>query len=1021
MSDFEKIVVSTNIGTYNHGNRIKLHDELTLIEQTWGKINFLLLQELNKKEGILNTASLPPFFDTPKHNDATNDSTVRGVGTFGPDATDENAEIELEVQKLIDELENEFVIRIFDATYRSRGRKAESKIALVNAYGNHTKKEQVKIQDELRKIIECCKLNLVKNMIISGDMNDENVELEGFHELRHPKLFHQDRVGAQRTNIDKVLCNFDKVKILEIRTSLESKSSGNENLGHKVIVFSINGSPEPAEIKSLNYGRFWQIYQERKPILKNIKWNWVEIDKAHQENDQERCEELLDIAGEKLYDYLGDLVDRATTTKLTRNRSKHATLAKATESLDENMKDQKKAKSLFTIAKNIKNGIERTNESLPELSKFVDKLEEKLKKLESVNQRVYDRLIGECYTGTEITEPEIVERLKFPEKKEFEKIMLSVNKSGASDYAGVTTKASSLLFQKCKTFRDILFNFFKRTSATGHISRALKIDKVVFLWKRKGSILDVANYRPITHAPAIGKHFEKLTKTLLNKVPDGNHENHAYTQQMSIFTAITELINIIQEINRMNEDLEDKTKVIIPILIAEDISGAFECLPHVSLGKCVHRMHELHKVDPENYKNIECKVDKLTLSYLDRNAAVHSDSGEKVPIELIRGRSSPQGSSNSPKFWRIHDRIFSKLHHENMKELLLTNKDILLYKHVGFADDHVTCIALLVEKTTEKNVDQFLENTKKINKAVIQTRLSLNSATTTTGSKINAAKTEIVCADTYSNYITQAANHFKWLGYTFELSKTYKLTISDKQIDSKIAASKKCLNDIFSYFAAPDQRLKIYKIYLNPMIDFFLLQFIVNNKQNELQETDKVSKFQHYCLTRVLQTYPEALKKQEIQNALQELSVPQKATRLAAQLSNCPRVAEIQKRHLDELNNAEVITITTRGNQITTTNSNLTANNCLPLKLLKLSKQHSKLRKASASKEKINEIAKLASKLRHNRIQCFGTTHVSEPELWELRNASEIKLSTIWPASFSRTDTQPIYCEITSLRSQVHP
>ena len=1022
LSRLGKVVVSTNIGTYNDDNRIKLHDDITEIEKTWGKVDFILLQELNWNFGQLNNQNLPPFFDQPPKTNANRaHDTIRGVGTFGPETSEKNKPREAEIQKVVDELQHEFLAQVFETSFMRRNRNEKTDAVLINAYGNHTKKSIVTIETELKTLVQSCKELGLEKIIITGDMNDETVEIEGFHELRHPELYHKDRIGAQKKNIDKVLCNFDEVKILEIRQSLESKSSNNPNLGHKVIVFGINTLPEPVKVSSLNYGRLLQIHQAQRPTLKKIDFKWKEIDEAAKNNDEVKTVELLEEAGTKLYDHLENLIERATTTKSTRCQSRHATLQKATEGLDENLSNQKKAKSFFQIAKNLKNGIERANQSLPELSKFVEKLEDKLKALETVDEKIYDQLINECYQSSDVTNEEISKRLEFPSRKEFDRIMLTVNKSGASDYAGVTTKATILLYKKCPVIRAIFYELFKRVCFTGHIPTALKRDKIVFLWKRKGSIYDVSNYRPITHAPAVGKHFEKLTKELLNKVPDKNAENHAYAAKMSIFTAITELIATIQEINRMNEELPDKSKMILPVIIAEDISGAFECLPHLQLERCITKMQELDRLNPSTYKKLGCKIDKLTRSYLDRKASVYDDKGESLPLELIPGRSSPQGSSNSPKFWRIHDKIFSTLHHLKMKELLKTNKNILKYSHFGFSDDHVTVIAVLVDKVTEKAHEKFLSNTKIINKAVVQTRLSLKLATETCGSKINAAKTEIVTAEIYAKHVIQAAPAFKWLGNTFELSKKFELKMSEKQLDCKIAATKKHMNDMFSYFKFTPHRLRIYKVYINPIIDFFLLQYIMNNNKIELNEVDKLSNFQHFCLARVLGTYPEALRKSELQNALQELNIPQKAARTASQLSNCPRVAEIQQPLLTTLNYLETSTRHTRNTINIILPKSYTHNHCFPLKLLTLAKQHTRQRKQSATKELIIKIGKLATKLRATRLQTFDTRIDIDPELFELKDRLTNDMITIWPSNNDMMAPPIFGCSITSLLGWVSP
>lgn len=356
-----------------------------------------------------------------------------------------------------------------------------------------------------------------------------------------------------------------------------------------------------------------------------------------------------------------------------------------------------------------------------------------------------------------------------------------------------------------------------------------------------------------------------------------------------------------------------------------------------------------------------------------------------------------------------------------MQELLKTNKNILKYSHFGFSDDHVTVIAVLVDKVTETAHTKFLSNCKIINKAVVQTRLSLQTATETCGSKINAAKTEIVTANIYAKHVIQAAPAFKWLGYSFELSKKFELTVSDKQIDKKIIATKKYMNDMFSYFKFTPHRLRIYKVYITPIIDFFLLQHIMNNKATELSEIDKLSKFQHFCLARVLGTFPEALKKRELQNALQELSVPQKATRLAAQLTNCPKTAEIISPLLEKVNFLETSTRSTRSSTNIILPKHFTHNHCFPLKLLVLAKQHSKPRKVSASKETLIKIGKTACKLRATRLLTFETTEEDFPELFELKNRIVLEMNTILPSNSFMTAPPTFGCSITYLIGRISP
>ena len=214
-----------------------------------------------------------------------------------------------------------------------------------------------------------------------------------------------------------------------------------------------------------------------------------------------------------------------------------------------------------------------------------------------------------------------------------------------------------------------MFRLFRAICYIGHIPDRLKTDKIVFLYKRKGDVLDPANYRPITHAPAYGKHLEKILLRSSKTVDDQNRENHAYTQDHSIFTAIADLMATTDDIQKLNDTLltrpERRNFKILPVIIAEDISGAFESLHHESIMSCISHMHELHHYPEHERRKIQIKLDLLVKSYLTRQCKVSNDK-EMLNLRGNPGRSTPQGSSISPKFWRIHDQIFSKIYHNRI-------------------------------------------------------------------------------------------------------------------------------------------------------------------------------------------------------------------------------------------------------------------------------------------------------------------------------------------------------------------
>merc|ERR1712071_122603 len=93
-------------------------------------------------------------------------------------------------------------------------------------------------------------------------------------------------------------------------------------------------------------------------------------------------------------------------------------------------------------------------------------------------------------------------------------------------------------------------------------------------------------------------------------------------------------------------------------------------------------------------RKIQIKLDLLVKSYLTRQCKVSNDK-EMLKLRGNPGRSTPQGSSISPKFWRIHDQIFSKIYHNKIaKTAREMGGHVVYHKHIAYADDHITILAL---------------------------------------------------------------------------------------------------------------------------------------------------------------------------------------------------------------------------------------------------------------------------------------------------------------------------------------
>ena len=102
-------------------------------------------------------------------------------------------------------------------------------------------------------------------------------------------------------------------------------------------------------------------------------------------------------------------------------------------------------------------------------------------------------------------------------------------------------------------------------------------------------------------------------------------------------------------------------------------------------------------------------------------------------------------------------------------------------------------------------------------------------ATETVGSKIDPAKTEIIVQPPYSDHVMLAQQKFKWLGYTLQLNKSGKLTVTDEQLTKKTGLLNTLIEDVYGYITSLKTRVRIYKVWAAPMIEFFLLQEILDH------------------------------------------------------------------------------------------------------------------------------------------------------------------------------------------------
>ena len=1036
-------IVNTNLGGYR-SKRSAIHDELNNIQDAHGRIDVLTVQEFcDFRTATVDPqlARIPPFFNEhPSTNEAisTHLSHCRGVATYA------HTQDQIQIQDL--QIRSELCTTFH--TIKRPGRcgrgTRHTKLAILNIYNNHNIADDA-LKNDIQKTIEHCRLLKYYNIIAIGDFNAAKFDIPGFREHKHKDWYHKHSATSGRKHIDKCFANFDDVKIMEVRTSLEKSAETDPELGHKIVVIRAF-EPRPAKLRtSINYSKLGRLARNKQYTdtldEKLTEEFWKDTHSAYEEGHSTTAQTNIEQAAELLIESTKTLIDKATK-QTKKPRKMHAIINDAANLVEQDVKDQEKMKSFYNFVRNMKNGLDHENEHLPELKAFKEKLESKLNALNETNHNLTNAAVLEIYEKFPVaittnltfspdslmrhlsiayyipnpaheadttfeanpgphthtdnqnpttanpgshthyiarnqTQPEPpewpqptqnpfqddddVERyedapqpvptspddqsspspgdadahpfLDFPDKQEFEKLIFSVNRSGATDTAGLTTKATSAILRQSTHYRKHLYRLFRAICYTGYIPNCFKKDKIVFLYKRKGDMLDPSNYRPITHAAAYGKHLEKILLSRTKRRSDCNAENHAYTNAHSIFSAIAELIATVDDANKLNDTLlkpnERRDFKFIPIIAAEDISGVFESLNHLTIADCIRKMHHLDHYSSEQRSKIQVKLDLLVHSYLDRTCDVSNDT-ENLKLNNRKGRSTPQGSSINPKFWRIHDQIFTHIYHKLVDDALRhSNIRVFSHKHIAYADDHITVIVLRVPTAAldnPKKTGTFLANVQRIDETIDLYRQALMTATETVGSKINPAKTEIIVQQPYSDHVMLAQQKFKWLGYTLQLNKSGKLIITDEQLDKKTGHLNTLIEDVYAYIPNLKTRVRIYKVWAAPMIEFFLLQEILDNKIRS-----KLESIQHRCICAALRLKRAGTPFTEVNKVIYELPISRKCQRFAASLASFPAVATLIHDDIQTARDYESTKTTRQGTQ--TTNAIYNRHNTLTIAL----------------------------------------------------------------------------------------
>jgi len=670
-----------------------------------------------------------------------------------------------------------------------------------------------------------------RETLIDGDWNDESVNFPELESLHDDSRFHQHNTKAKQTFIDKAFSNSKRFRIMRVYQTVENKQNEKGErgeLGHKPVLYTFGPREEG---QNERYCIKWKSLKQRvKNMDSDAKLN---SEKVKTESDVNKSGEFLENMIKKLEKAAMSKIRRSKSRKfLTREKHAIEMIEKHEEEMNRNPKVMR---SVYTFCEEITKGSDSSKTvEKPPLTVLAKTLTDKWAAL---NTPDYEISLAATETIYKKPEEDKITAI-FPSKRIVKKLLRTNSNSGAKDLCGLSLKLTKVVLLRSKTCFNFYYELAKAMSRIGYIPESWRQDRISFLYKRKGCRMDSTRYRPITIAPSLGKHFEAIMLCQLRRVYDLNDENHAYFHHRSCLTALLDLQEYLKKIRELGKELASEGKIVIPMILCEDIQSAFESV----CFRIIEKFTEL------SFDAGSMNISKLFQCYLKRKArASDRFSNEQVPLHrTFDDRSTPQGSLLSPALWRIFDKVFSHIYLDGLNELQKMMPCIYDFKHLSYSDDHLTCICLVF--------DQFepIEEIQKMTETVALTcRDLLDDATRTCGAGINRDKSEIIIADKWKNDKIESKKQFKWLGYHLRLDQKGILNFVEEKMIEKLKAAKKVFANITQYFRSPMVKRRIWEIYMAPIIEWYL-PVIAFKKRLEDSPPNALESFQHQTLTSAL-------------------------------------------------------------------------------------------------------------------------------------------------------------------------
>lgn len=877
--------------------RARVHDTLLRATNEVGPVTLMAIQELGDLDFMP-----APFFGKTVTDDAhllqEADSKARGVGIFA----NSNCYEVIDNTGWKDE-----IVAVSDFYPGRNG--TRKKFGLINVYRLTHKDQKRTVEETTEKVKEIIKTFRTKNIskiVICGDFNAEGYLNFGgtFVEITHEKLFHKHNHSSRKTKIDRVFSNFpNETRIEAVFDSIEAinKDQESSELGHKPYIIQIGRKDIPKEVSKAEIVSIRNLKKVSKEPVKFLEFDTAKARQKSMWEQKDICEKMASDFTRRVQDALD-----SARTKIKRSGQKsldHVLISEIERAETAIDSGKKQDKMMYKFARNIKNGIDEKIAGHQEGCSLKDKsakLQDKLNNLNPTDLKLGLEMVKEIYDQKGVA----VEAAWAGNMKNFKSLILSTSNSGALDCFGMSLKMTKTLLRKTSWTRR-LREILELCLECGYFPAIWRQDEISFLYKG-GCRKEGSNYRPITIAPSLGKHFERVIAEMMRPMDDRNYDNHAYKSRRSCLTAIVDLQKKLTYARLLSSDKDPKKYKCLSLISPDDIAGAFESIDHVLVSKALEYLFA---------KERRARLPDVILSYLDRKSSlIDRDTGEKIELikKFIR-KTSPQGSILSPILWRVYDNIFTHLYKNNLKVLQEEHEDIIAISHVSYADDHITVVTfwVLVEFTNDQTARRSSE-------LLFSVRCLIADATRQMGCGVNPIKSENIVPKKYAHMVdvnfdkvTPPADKpnvfkgkfkFKWLGYFLKLRENHTIEFCEDEIEKRLNQIHAFRAQIFQYTNNMRIKWRVYQTFISPFVELYT-PFVA---QSNIHKITCVHKLQHRSICEAL-GIPTTANRDRVEEKVGERSVQEKTKRMACRV--------IQAMNLERPHQTKFLTRATRNNK----------------------------------------------------------------------------------------------------------